>query len=62
MIDCKIILESTKKMLDILYGQGYIYGKVEIDFNRGTGRIKLQIHQFEKHNDETIRRTMTVVQ
>lgn len=60
MIDLKIITEYAQKMLDILYSQGYVYGKVEVDFDRRTGRLKMQIHQFERAGEESIRRTTTV--
>lgn len=62
MIDLKIILATAKKMLDVLYSQGYVYGKVELDFDRRTGRMKIQVHQFEKSGGESIRRTTTVAQ
>lgn len=61
MIDYKIILESTKKLLTSLECQGYMYGKLEVDFDRRTGRIKIQVHQFEKSGTESIRRTTTIV-
>ncbi len=61
MIDYKIITESIKKLLDIIYSQGYIYGKLELDFDKRTGKIKIQIHRFDKENEESIRRTSTIV-
>lgn len=57
MIDFKIILECSKKLVDIICAQGYIYGKVELDFDNRTGKLKIQIHRFERENEESIRRT-----
>jgi hypothetical protein len=62
MLDNKIILDGTNKMLDILSGQGYIWGKLEIDFDQRTKRRKIQIHVFEKHGETTIRTTKTIIE
>jgi hypothetical protein len=62
MLDNKIILDGTNKMLDILSGQGYIWGKLEIDYDQRTKKRKIQIHTFEKHGTKTIRITDVIIE
>lgn len=61
MIDNKLLLCSIKKLLDIFAGQGFIWGKFEVDFDIRAKRIKAQVHQFENINNEKIIRTTILI-
>ena len=57
MIDNKKIIESVKKLIDILSGEGFTSGKLEVDYDIQMNRIKTQVHQFENIGNEKIIRT-----
>lgn len=60
MINSKKIRGDIIKLLDNLSAEGYIRGKIEINFDIISGSVKIQIHEFEKKGELTIRKTVTI--
>ncbi len=61
MIDRKQILGDIIKVLDTLAANGYIVGKLEVDFDYKSKTRKIQIHyDTERTDDEIIRKTKVI--
>lgn len=60
MIDRKQILGDIIKVLDTLAANGYIVGKLEVDFDQAKKVKKVQIHNYERRNEKLVRTTEVI--
>jgi hypothetical protein len=60
MIDSKKIKGDVKKLLEDIFSEGYLVGKIEVSFDAVSHSFKIEIHQFSKEGETKVRKTITI--